>query len=150
MEETTSPPAHSCTHCVDIVFPGSPEKIYVSEHGLRKDEFHDLNFGEETADRLDLSLADLILKANAGCDFAQYLKDEIERDMYRDTNPDAIHLYTQRAGDHIVIEPLICLHDLHLPDDVCEGRDVSRCFVTSGSVNIRCVLTTTSGKSLVY
>ena len=172
MEETASPPAHTCAHCVDIVFPGSPEKIYLIKLGPPEDLFGELYFIEVPRNFLGLSLADLRLGANAGCDFSQYLKDqiehmifkdekenkrfkdEIERKMYKDANPDAIQLYTQLYGfptvDRTVIELLIYLQGLHLPHDVCEGRDMSRCFITSRSVSIRYVLTRTPGKSLVY
>ncbi|KAF7672621.1 hypothetical protein GT037_009122 [Alternaria burnsii] len=132
MEETTSPPAHTCAHCADIVFPGSSEKIHVSRMGSLEDPFSNLDFREKILTRLGLSLADLRLKANAGCDFSQYLKDEIEHKMYKGADPNAIQLYIHLDCLSIFIEPLICLQDLHLPDNVFEGRDVSRCFVSTG------------------
>ena len=156
MEEIASPPAHSCAHCVDIVFPGSPEEIHWSFMGAREDPLSNLRFHKVTMNRLGISLADLGLKANAKCDFAQYLKDYWEHrihEKFRHTNPDAIHLYTHRNGE-IDIHPLICLQGLHLPDNVCGDMDVSRCFVNAASYgdpyHIRCVLIKTSGKSLLY
>ncbi|CAN9399222.1 unnamed protein product [Alternaria alternata] len=163
MEETASPPAHTCAHCVDIVFPGSPERIYLTKLGPPEDLFGELYFIEVTRNFLGLSLADLRLGANAGCDFSQYIKDQIEhmifkrfkdeteRKIYKDANPDAIQLYTQLYGfpvDYTGIELLICLQGLHLPHDACEGRDMSRCFVTSRSVSVRYVLTRTLGDNL--
>jgi hypothetical protein len=141
---------------VDIVFPGIPEEIYVADLGPPEDPFGNLRFREKNSNRLGLSMADLRLKANAGCEFAQYLKDEIEHQMYRNADPGAVQLYTHSLGipDFIIIEPLICLQGLHLPEDVFGGKDVSRCFVTAGSdrgpLHIHCGLTTTSGKSFAY
>lgn len=155
MEETTSPPTHSCAHCVDMVFPGSPEKIHVSRRGPQEDPFGDLRFHEETMNRLGLSLADLGLRANAGCDFSQHLRDEIEHKMYRDADPDAIQLYVRPDDPRFIsIKHLICLQALHLPENVFEGKNVSRCFVTAEShgdlLYIYCTLTKTSGKSFAY
>jgi hypothetical protein len=155
MEETASPPAHTCAHCVDVVFPGSLEKIHTSYRGPPEDPFGNLHFREETLNRLGLCLADLRLKANAGCDFSQYLKDNIEDRMNIDADPDAIQLYI-RLEDYprILIEPLICLQGLHLSDDIFGGKDVSRCFVTAASKGnrlwISCFLSDTSGKSFAY
>jgi hypothetical protein len=158
MEEIVSPPAHSCAHCADIVFPGSPEEIYVADLGPPEDPFGNLFFREQPRNGLGLSLTDLRLKANAGCDFAKYLKDDLEygvHEKYRDANPDAIQLYTHQIyGGPMDFEALICLQSLHLQDDVFKGRDVSRCFVTAGSAGgslyICCILSDTSGKSLAY
>jgi hypothetical protein len=155
MDETTSPPAHTCAHCADIVFPGSSEIIHISERGPPEDPFGSLDFRVETANRLGLSLADLKLRANAGCDFSQCLQDEIEHKMYRDANPDAIQLYIHlEYYRSIFIEPLICLQGLHLPDNVFEGRDVSRCFVSAGwhsrLLYMYCTLANITGKSYAY
>ncbi|OWY55388.1 HET-like protein [Alternaria alternata] len=118
--------------------------------GPPEDPFGNLHFREETLNRLGLCLADLRLKANAGCDFSQYLKDNIEDRMNIDADPDAIQLYI-RLEDYprILIEPLICLQGLHLSDDIFGGKDVSRCFVTAASKGnrlwISCFLSDTSG-----
>ncbi|RII10896.1 hypothetical protein CUC08_Gglean006897 [Alternaria sp. MG1] len=133
-----------------MVFPGSPEKIHVSRRGPQEDPFGDLRFHEETMNRLGLSLADLGLRANAGCDFSQHLRDEIEHKMYRDADPDAIQLYVRPDDPRFIsIKHLICLQALHLPENVFEGKNVSRCFVTAEShgdlLYIYCTLTKTSG-----
>lgn len=138
---------------MDIVFPGRLEKIHISIIGPPEDPFDNLHFTDENRYRLGLSLMDLRLKANAGCDFSQYLKDEIEYKMHRDANPDAVQLYTRLTDFHgMIIDPLICLQSLHYQDNILEGRDVSRCFVTAGSAGgslyICCILSDTSGKSL--
>ncbi|KAH8632647.1 hypothetical protein IG631_11281 [Alternaria alternata] len=151
MEEIASPLPHSCAHCVDIVLPGSPEKIHISNIGSPGDPFSDLHFYEEDLNRLDLSLADLGIRANAGCNFSQYLKDNIEHKMYKSADPNAIQLYTRQENDgYMIIEPLICLQSLHLQDEVLASKDLSRCFATTGSrgglLYIYCVLTKTSGK----
>lgn len=126
--------------------------------GPPEDPFGNLDFREKNLNRLGLSLADLRLRTNAGCDFAQYLKDEVEYEVhekYRDASPDAIQLYTHQSGSAFSsFEALICLQSLHLQDDVFKGKDVSRCFVTGregGSLLIYCSLShDTSGKSLAY
>ncbi|KAG9196070.1 hypothetical protein G6011_01191 [Alternaria panax] len=123
MEETTSPPAHSCVHCTDIVLPGSPEEIYVSYIGPPEDPFGRLHFSKEKWYRLDLSWVDLRLGANAGCDFSQYLKNRIEDKMYKDVAPDAVQLYNPYGGTSAMLYPLICLQSLHLPDDISGGDD---------------------------
>jgi hypothetical protein len=141
-----------------MLFPGSPEKIHVSRLGLTKHVSGDLLFSEQTLNGLGISLADLRCKANAGCDFARYLKDDLEHRMherFKDANPDAIHLYTRTDGKkYMFIAPLLCLQGLHLSDNACEGRDASRCYFTAGSERYLLytfyVSTKTSGKSLVY
>jgi hypothetical protein len=136
---------------VDIVFPGSPEKIHTSRDCSPEYPLGNLDWLEKTVHCLGLSLADLRLKANAGCDLSQYLKDEIEHKMYRDEDPGAVQLYvrTAKQGNIITIEPRIGLQDPHLPYDVFGGKDVSRGLVTAG-YEIYCHLSNTSGKSFAY
>jgi hypothetical protein len=155
MEEIASLSAHTCAHCVDIVFPGSTEEIYVAYLGPPEDRFGNLDLQGKTLSRLGISLADLRLRANAGCDFAQYLKDDIEDRMYKDADPDAIQLYIRLENyPRIIIEPLICLQGLHIPHDIFGGKDISRCFVTAASKGlglcIFCFVSDTSGKSFAY
>ncbi|CAN9284467.1 unnamed protein product [Alternaria alternata] len=101
---------------------------------------------------LGLSWADLRLRANAGCDFTQYLKGELEHKVYKDADPDTIQLYTQGRYRSFIIEPLICLQSLHHQDDIFGGKDISRYFVTAGEEGdllcIYCTLTKTLGDDL--
>jgi hypothetical protein len=128
--------------------------MYTSGIGPPEDPFSNLCFLEDTGNRLGLSLADVRLRSKSGCDFAQCLKYEIERDMYEGANPEAIQLYTRPSSDgYITIEPLMCLQSLHLQDEVLEGKDSSRCFVSAGHwegrLYVYCILIETSGKSLM-
>jgi hypothetical protein len=123
--------------------------------GSLEDPFGDLHFHEETMNRLELSLADLRLRATAGCDFSQYLKDEIEHRMYRDADPDAIQLYMGfEYPPYVVIVAFICLEGLHLPNSIFEDKDASQCFVHAGSerrtLNIWVILTQASGMRFAY
>ena len=154
MQENTSPPAHSCVHCVDIVLPGNPEEILVSPRGSPEDPLHDMEFEDRKCNRLGLSLADLRLRAHAGCDFSKYLRDRVEGNVYTNVVPNAVQLYTRFFEGSVVFYSLICLQSLHPSGSASDGSDLSRCFVYAARrddwPDIWAYLTTTSGKSPVH
>jgi hypothetical protein len=155
MQQNTSTPGHSCAHCVDVVLPGIPEKIKVSYMGSPRDPINEMNFGDDDNNwnRLGLSLADLRSKANARCDFAQYLQGRWKDHIDGELSPEAVQLFSSRHNSTIQFHLLICLQRLHPSSSLSDGNDLSTHYIHAigwkGRPTIRSELSKASGKSVV-
>ncbi|KAJ5093223.1 hypothetical protein N7456_009084 [Penicillium angulare] len=129
--------AHSCSHCQKIVFPGTPETIIVGTYSSIRESIREVEFIEETYNRLNLSRKNLNDAANAGCEFAKAILSSTNDNVAKrlQVDPGIGQFYTQ--ADHYdssknrIFQYLEFLPLSNFGSSKIEGFDmeVDRCFV---------------------